>query len=66
MSHPAVVSGFLIQFGTTAWMSSVADGGGSRAGGKCLGEKDTSIMEVIMHVGYCCIMVAKDGGLKWV
>ncbi len=63
MSHLAVVSSFLIQFGTTARMSSIADGGGSHAGGKCLGEKDTSVTEVIMHVRYCCIVVAEDGGL---
>jgi hypothetical protein len=58
VSHPAVVSGFLVQFSATAWMSSVADSGGSHADSKGLSKENTSVMEVIVHVQYRCIVIA--------
>ncbi len=58
VSHLAVVSGFIIQFSAAAWMSSIANSGGGHAGSKGLSKENTSIMKVVVHIQYCCIVVA--------
>ncbi len=58
VSHPAVVSGFIIQFSATTWMSSIINSGGGYAGSKGLSKENTSVMKVVVHTRYCCIMVA--------
>ncbi len=58
VSHPAVVSGFIIQFSAAAWMSSIANSEGGRAGSKGLSKENTSVMKVVVHIQYCRIVVA--------
>ncbi len=50
VSHPAVVSGFIIQFSAAVWMSSIANSGGSCAGSKGLSKENMFVMKIVVHI----------------